>query len=41
MLKLNLLKIVEDLENESWELKTYEHWENQPNSGKLLAYENK
>ena len=41
MLKLNLLIIVENLENGSWELKTYEHWENQPNPGKSPAYENK
>ena len=25
---------VENLENRSWELKTYEHWGNQPNPGK-------
>ena len=33
--------IVDGLENGSWELKTYEHWENQPNPGKSPAYENK
>jgi hypothetical protein len=41
MLKLNLLRIVENMENGSWELKTYKHWENQPNPGKSPAYENK
>ena len=25
---LKLLRIVENMENGSWELKTYEHWEN-------------